>query len=412
MTHLAALRRVPPASALTESQARADRLADEQAALRRVARLVARGASADAVFDAVAAEIAEVLGADRIILVRHDPGGEVTVVAHRGTDSAKLPRGTQLRHSPDGIVATVRRTGRPARLDNHIRSGDLSSRRAEIYGERVVLGAPITIDGQVWGASIATWAHEDPPAGTEQRMQGLAQLLDTAIANADARHQLNASRERLLIEADEARRRVVRDLHDGAQQRLVHTIITLKLARRALDRDDGNAVRLIDEALEQARLCNAELRELAHGILPAALARGGLRAGVDAVVERLELPVHVDVLADRLRGDIEASAYFIVAEALMNVLKHSRATRADVTASIAGTNLVVEVRDDGIGGADPLGHGLVGLDDRVATLGGRLRIESPAGGGTLVSATLPLGGGAARQATRSAPPLSRRALSS
>jgi signal transduction histidine kinase len=399
MTNLAALRWHPAEGA--------DGLAEEQAALRRVALLVAHGASAHAVFDAVAAEIAEVLGADRVVLVRHGEGDELTVVAHRGADVAKLPPGMRFRHSLDGIAARVRRTGRPVRLDNHAQS-----RRPQFYGERVSVGAPITVDGQIWGVSVATWAHEDPPADTEQRMQGLAQLLDTAIANVDARDQLNASRERLLTEADEARRRVVRDLHDGAQQRLVHTIITLKLARRALERDDGNAAGLIDEALEQARLCNAELRELAHGILPSVLARGGLRAGVDAVVQRLELPVHVDVLADRLRGDIEASAYFIVAEALMNVLKHARATRAKVTASIEGVNLVVEVRDDGIGGADPLGHGLVGLDDRVATLGGQLRIESPAGGGTLVSATLPLSEGAASQATRSAPSLSSSALSS
>jgi signal transduction histidine kinase len=397
-----------PAIANTESQARADRLAGEQAALRRVALLVAQGASADAVFDAAAAEIAEVLGADRVVLARNGPGDELTVVAHRGADIAKFPPGTQFRPAPDGIVATVRRTGRPARLDSYARG-------ARIYGERVVVGAPITIDGQVWGVSVATWAREDPPAGTEQRMQGLAQLLDTAIANVDTRDQLNASRERLLTEADEARRRVVRDLHDGAQQRLVHAIITLKLARRALERDDGNAARLIDEALEQARLGNAELRELAHGMHPSVLARGGLRAGVGAVVQRLELPVHIDVLADRLRGDIEASAYFIVAEALVNVLKHAHATRAQVTASIEGANLIVEVRDDGIGGADPRGHGLVGMDDRVATLGGRLRIESPAGGGTLVSATLPLGERdppAASQATCSAPPLSSSALSS
>jgi signal transduction histidine kinase len=403
MTYFAALRR-------ERREARADRLAGEQAALRRVALLVAQGASADAVFDAVAAEIAAVLGADRVVLARHGPGDEMIVVAHRGADIAKLPPGTRFRHSPDGIVATVRRTGRPARMDNHA-----LRRRMRIYGERVSVGAPITIDGQIWGASIATWTHEDPPAGTEQRMQGLAQLLDTAIASVDTRDQLNASRERLLTEADEARREVVRDLHDGAQQRLVHTIITLKLARRALERDDGNAAWLIDEALEQAQLGNAELRELAHGILPSVLARGGLRAGVDAVVERLEVPVRVDVLSDRLRGHIEASAYFIVAEALMNVVKHAHATRAEVTASIAGANLIVEVRDDGIGGADPLGHGLVGMDDRVATLGGRLRIESRAGGGTLVSATLPLGEDhppPASQATRSAPPLSSSALSS
>lgn len=198
------------------------------------------------------------------------------------------------------------------------------------------------------------------------------------------------SRARLLTEGDEARRRVVRDLHDGAQQRLVHTIVMLKLAQRSLREEDEKAESLVGEALEHAERSNAELRELAHGILPAVLTRGGLRAGLDAAVTRLDLQVHVDVPAERFPAEIEASAYFIAAEALTNVVKHAHADRADVTASVRDGRLHVEVRDDGIGGADPDGHGLVGMCDRVTALGGRLKIESPARGGTLVTATLPL----------------------
>ena len=197
----------------------------------------------------------------------------------------------------------------------------------------------------------------------------------------------------MLTAADEARRRVVRDLHDGAQQRLVHTIVTLKLAQRAFRDEDGKAESLLGEALEQAEQGNRELRELAHGILPAVLTRGGLRAGVHAVVARLDLPVRVDVPAERLPAEIEASAYFVVAEALTNVVKHSHAAHAEVTASRQDGMLRIEVRDNGTGGADPDGHGLVGMRDRVTTLGGRLEIESPAGGGTLVAATLPLSAG-------------------
>jgi signal transduction histidine kinase len=215
-------------------------------------------------------------------------------------------------------------------------------------------------------------------------------LLDTAIANADSRDQLTASRARLLTAGDEARRRVVRDLHDGAQQRLVHTIVTLKLAQRAFIEGDGQAEPLVGEALQHAQQGNAELRELAHGILPSVLTRGGLRSGVDALVTRLDLPVHVDVPADRFQAEIEASAYFIVAEALTNVVKHSHATRAEVTASVEDRMLRIDVRDDGSGGADPDGQGLVGMNDRVTALGGRLQIESPKGGGTRVTATLPL----------------------
>ena len=221
-------------------------------------------------------------------------------------------------------------------------------------------------------------------------MVKFAELLDTAIANADSRGQLTASRARLVTAGDEARRRVVRDLHDGAQQRLVHTIVTLKLAQRALRQEDESAEALVGQALQHAEQSNVELRELAHGILPAALTRGGLRSGVNAVVARLDLPVGVHVSSERLPAEIEASAYFLVAEALTNVIKHARAARAEVTASVEDGVLQVAIRDDGVGGADPSGHGLVGMADRVSALGGQLRVDSPEDGGTLVSATLPL----------------------
>jgi signal transduction histidine kinase len=222
-------------------------------------------------------------------------------------------------------------------------------------------------------------------------MEQFATLLDTAIANADARDQLNASRARLVTEGDKARRQVVRDLHDGAQQRLVHTLVTLKLAKRAFREDGGcrKAEELVVEALQHVERANAELRELAHGILPAVLARGGLRAGIQAFVERVGIPVDVDVPVERLPADIEASAYFIIAEALTNVVKHSGATRAEVRAQLADGRLRLEISDDGIGGADPNGHGLLGIADRAAALGGRLDVETTAGG-TVVSATLPI----------------------
>jgi signal transduction histidine kinase len=185
---------------------------------------------------------------------------------------------------------------------------------------------------------------------------------------------------------------VVRDLHDGAQQRLVHSIITLKLAHRALDGRENEAATLVGEALEQAQQSNAELRELAHGILPAVLTRGGLRAGVDTVVDRIGLPVDVDIAERRFEQEIEASAYFIIAEALTNVVKHASADRAEVRVRAEDGTLKVEVSDDGTGGADPAGHGLVGLRDRATALGGQLSVESPPGGGTVLTAALPLSG--------------------
>jgi signal transduction histidine kinase len=382
---------VATAIAKADARAEVERLVEEQAALRRVAMLVAQGASPTAVFDAVAAEMERLLDADQVALSRYEPGDEVTVVAFRGMGARRMPPGSRVSHEGESVTATVRRTERPARMEHSERGHGAIADIVRALGVRVAVGAPVVVDGRPWGVIQASWSREEPPpADTEDRMARFAQLLDTAIANADSRDQLTASRTRLLTEGDEARRRVVRDLHDGAQQRLVHTIVMLKLAQRSLREKDERAESFLDEALEQAEQGNAELRELAHGILPAVLTRGGLRAGIDAVVARLDLPVHVDVPAERFPAEIEASAYFIMAEALTNVVKHSHAGRAEVTASVQDAMLRVEVQDDGIGGADPNGHGLVGIGDRVTALGGRLRIESPAGGGTLVAATLPL----------------------
>ena len=376
---------------LRRSEASLAQLAEEQAALRRVATLVAEGAAPTAVFDAVAAEMEGLLHADGVTLSRYEPGSEVTVVAHRGSNARRVPPGSRVRHEGENVTTMVRRSERPARMESYAGTHGAIAELVHNLGVRATVGAPVVVDGLLWGVVIANWrGEESPPAGTEERMAQFAQLLDTAIANADSRDQLTASRARLLTAADEARRRVVRDLHDGAQQRLVHTIVMLKLAQRALREKDEEAESLVGEALEQAEQGHTELRELAHGILPAVLTRGGLGEGVRSVVGRLDLPVQVDVPAERFPADIEASAYFIVAEALTNVVKHANAGRAEVRASVEDGMLHVEVRDDGIGGADPGGHGLVGIADRATALGGRLKIENPVGGGTLVAATLPL----------------------
>jgi signal transduction histidine kinase len=186
---------------------------------------------------------------------------------------------------------------------------------------------------------------------------------------------------------------VVRDLHDGAQQRLVHSILTLKLAHQALEPNEQPASELVGEALQHAERAHVELRELAHGILPAVLTHGGLRAAVAALASRASVPVAVDVSVDRLPSPVEATAYFVVTEALTNVAKHARANGATVRAQVEGDTLQLQVRDDGVGGARPDGSGLLGLADRLAALDGQLRVESPAGGGTLVAATIPLSTG-------------------
>jgi signal transduction histidine kinase len=199
-----------------------------------------------------------------------------------------------------------------------------------------------------------------------------------------------ASRARIVAATDEERRRVVRDLHDGAQQRLVHAVITLKLAHRALQNEEEDLPALLTEALDNAQQATAELRELAHGILPAALTRGGVRAGVGALASRMAVPVEIDVSVGRLPVAVEATAYFVIAEALTNVAKHARAGRAEVMARIEDGTLAVHVHDDGIGGARREGSGLIGLADRLAAVDGELRVESPADSGTLVAAAIPL----------------------
>ena len=385
---------VATAIANAESRAGLARLADEQGSLRRVATLVAEGAPPTAVFDAVAAEMATLLGADGITLVRYEPEDEVTVLAHRGPGAQQVPPGTRVRHDGASVSATVRRTQRPARMESYADTHGHIGEVIEGLEYRSGVGAPIVVDGRLWGATIANWtAEEPPPPGTEDRLAEFAELLDTAIANADSSNQLAASRARLVTEADDARRRVVRDLHDGAQQRLLQTIVTLGLAQRALEPTNEKAWGLVEEALAHARQGNAELRELAHGILPGVLIQAGLRGGISSIVSRLDIPVEVDVPSERFPPEIEASAYFVAAEALTNVVKHSHAERAWVTARIEDRMLRIEVRDDGVGGADPDGHGLVGLRDRVTAISGQLVLETPEGGGTLLSANLPVSDG-------------------
>jgi signal transduction histidine kinase len=222
-------------------------------------------------------------------------------------------------------------------------------------------------------------------------MAEFTELAATAISNVQARSDLAASRARIIATADEERRRVARDLHDGAQQRLVTTIITLRLARDTLAPDRHDAAVLVDEALGHAQTATDELRELAHGILPAVLTHGGVHAGIRALASRMPIPVEIDVAVGRLPSEVEAAAYFIVAEALTNIAKHSHARHAAVSARIDRNSLRVEVRDDGVGGAHADGSGLVGLKDRLAVLEGSLRVESPVSGGTVIAASIPVG---------------------
>jgi PAS domain S-box-containing protein len=391
---------VATAIANTESRDQLARLADEQAALRRVATLVARGAPPEDVFAAVANEVGRLLSVGLANVCRYESDGTVTFVASAG---GLFPIGHRLSIDGERNLATlVLETGRPARIDNYAEATGRLAEDVRGEGIRTAVGTPILVEGRLWGLMAAGSSQEQPlPADTEERLASFTDLVATAIANTEARAEVAASRARVVVAADEERRRVVRDLHDGAQQRLVHTVVTLKLAQRAVVNEDEDAPALVTDALVNAEQATAELRELAHGILPTALTRGGLSAGVDALATRTPVPIAIDVTADRLDAAVEATAYFVVAEALTNVAKHAHARHAEVSARVADGTLRVKVRDDGIGDARPDGSGLLGLADRLAALDGQLRIESPAGGGTLVTADIPLSGDAGRASTRS-----------
>jgi signal transduction histidine kinase len=381
------------AVSLDNAQVYADhrRVADEQAVLRRMATLVAEGPPPTAVFDAVAAEMQQLLDADGVTLARYEPGDAVAVVAHRGFGDRQLQPDARFSHEGESVTAAVRRTARPAQMEFPVAGGGPIAKYLADLGVRSSVGVPIIIEGRLWGIAVVYWArHHSPPADSEARVAEFAKLLETAIANADSRDQLIASRARLLAASDEARRRVVRDLHDGAQQRLVHAMVALRLALRAFEEGDAGAESLVSEALEAVEQGNEELRELSHGILPTVLTRGGLQLAVNTIASRTDVRVDVHIPQERFPAEIEASAYFIVAEALTNVVKYAQATRAEVRVCVEDATLRVEVRDDGIGGADARGHGLVGMSDRVAALRGRLEVDSPSGVGTVVIAMLPL----------------------
>ena len=379
---------VATAIANTASRDQLARLADEQAALRRVATLVARGTPPEEVFAAVVNEVARVLEVDYANLGRFESDGTVTLVA---SARDRMPVGSRWPLGETSLAPIVLRTGRPARIDDYGQAEGQFAGATRNEGIRCGVAMPIAVEGRLWGLMAVANSHEQSlPPHTEVRLASFTELVATAIADTEARTEVAASRARIVAATDEERRRVVRDLHDGAQQRLVHTIITLKLAQHAFKSEEQDAPTLLAQALDHAEQATAELRELAHGILPAVLIQGGLRAGVDALASRMPVPVECGVSVDRLSAPIEATAYFVVAEALTNVAKHAEAERATVVAHLGDGRLYVEVRDDGVGGARPDGSGLVGLTDRLAVLAGRLRVESPAGGGTLIAATIPV----------------------
>ena len=387
------------ATAVSNAEAREAlrRVADEQAALRRVATQVAAAAPPDAVFASVAEEVGRLLSVDRAYVARYDPDDAVTVVAAWSATGETLPRGPIGRTREGSLSARVRETGRPARVDRY--EGDAGSAAFQL-GVRTAVGAPITVKSRPWGLIVvASTTDEPPPPETEARLGDFTELVAIAIANADAQAELTASRARIVAAGDQARQRFERDLHDGTQQRLVSLVLELRTAHAVVPPELTELRTQLDRAVTAATDLLDELREIARGIHPAILTQGGLTAALRALTRRCPIPVHLDMRVPRpLPEHVEASAYYIVAEALTNVAKHSRASTVSVATATdtAGGVLHIAVSDDGVGGAHfAAGTGLVGVKDRVEAIGGRIYLDSPLGAGTRLHVELPL----------SAPPL-------
>jgi signal transduction histidine kinase len=386
------------ATAIANAQARMELrgFAEEQAALRRVATLVARAAPAEEVLTAVTAEAGDLLAADLTALNRFDPDGTVTAVGAWARAGFALPRPVGTRWSTGGgnVTTMVFETGRPARIDD---CTDASGPAADIAGEQglhSVVGAPIYVGGHLWGFMAVMSARERPlPADTETRLSGFTELVATALAEAEAKAALTASRARIVAAGDAARHRIERDLHDGAQQRLVSLALHLRgTVRAAVPSGAGELTERLDAAAAELTGALDELRELARGLHPSGLAEGGLRPALKALARRSAIAVRLDVRVDgRLPDPVELAAYYTVAKSLTNSATHPSATVVDVEVEADDHVLRVRVHDDGRGGEELTdGSGLVDVTDRVEALGGRLSQESPPGAGTTVQISLPL----------------------
>jgi signal transduction histidine kinase len=290
----------------------------------------------------------------------------------------------------------VRRSERPARMEHYAGTqGEIASLVREL-GVRATVGAPIVVDGRLWGVAIANWeGEESPPDDTEDRMAQFAELLDTAIANADSRNQLTASRARLLTASDEVRRRFERDLHDGIQQRLVSLSLELRSVETTAPDENEELAGHLAHVGEGLLGAIDDLRELSRGIHPAILSEGGLAPALKALARRSTVPVRLDLAVDeRLADSVEVGAYYVVSEALTNAAKHARASEVEVRAQSRDGVLELGIDDDGVGGADPSrGSGLTGLVDRIEALGGTIAIASRPGEGTSLRVELPLDAG-------------------
>jgi signal transduction histidine kinase len=382
------------ATAISNAEAREElrRVADEQAALRRVATLVAQGAPSSAVFEAVTREIGQLLPTDATVLSRFDPDGYLTRVGRWGRPGVRLPTEERSRLGGRNVSTLVSETAQAARLDNY---GD-DAGEASVWmaaGLRSAVGVPISVEGRLWGSVVVTSMSEEPlPGDTERRLAKFTELVATAIANAQAHAELTASRARIVATADQTRRRIERDLHDGAQQRLVALALQLREAQAEVPPQFDRLNAELDRVAVGLSSTLDELREFARGIHPVVLAKEGLAPALKTLARRSSIRVKLDIRThERLPEHIEIAAYYVISEALANAAKHAKASDVHVQVDASSGVLRLDVRDDGVGGADPArGSGLIGLRDRVEATGGRFKVISRRGEGTHLLIELPV----------------------
>src|SRR5271156_1434655 len=385
------------ATAVANAQARGELrgFAEEQAALRRVATLVARAVPPEEVFAAVTAEAGRLLTTDLAVLARYDPDGTETILgAWAGTGASPVAVGTRVALGGRDVSSLVFQTSRPARIESYADATGPTAALARELGVRASVGVPISVAGRLWGAMIMATRFEPLPTDTEARLVGFTELAATSVANAQAQAELAASRARIVAVDDAARRRIQRNLHDGAQQRLVTLSLGLEEAQAAVPPGADELARRLEGAVTEVAGVLEELMEIARGLHPAVLTDSGLRPALRALVRRSGVPVSLDVrVKGRLPEPVEVAAYYAVAEALTNIAKYADASAAEVEATAHEGVLQVWVRDDGRGGADfGRGSGLAGLKDRIEALGGRISLHSPPGAGTTLRIALPLSG--------------------
>ncbi|MER7008114.1 DUF4118 domain-containing protein [Dactylosporangium sp. NPDC000555] len=376
-------------NSLKASRQEASTLAVQQAALRRVATLVAHGAAPAEVFDAVIEELGLVLDQCATALLRYEPNGTATRLAGRNMLSERR----SFRLEGDSLMVQVLHTRRAARIHDYDKAVGPNAEAARELGFHSGVGAPIIVEGRVWGVTVVLSKDPEPlPAEAETRMADFTELVATAIANADSHAQLTASRARIVAAGDNARRRIEQDLHDGAQQRLIALGLQLRMMETSVPAGLGAFRSQLSQVANGLNSAFQDLREISRGIHPAILSKGGLGPAIKTLARRSPVPVDLTLSIDRqLPERIAVGAYYIVSEAITNTAKHAQATLVRIDVKADDTTLELSIRDNGIGGADVgKGSGLIGLQDRVETLGGHLDISSPAGRGTALLVSIPI----------------------